>query len=77
MDESQRQSDHWFQRNPKKTLVLVVLVFLMVIGFAAEKLLQFNNHRHGIVIDAAMPGHLMLFGPAADRPSNLHAIRAR
>lgn len=52
MNKSQRRSENWFQRNSKKTLVLVVLFFLVVIGFGAEKLLQFNNHRHGIVLEA-------------------------
>src|SRR5512140_2140219 len=52
MKKSQSKSDSWFQRNPKKTLVWVVLVFLLVIGFGAERLLGFVNHRRGIVLEA-------------------------
>jgi lysophospholipase L1-like esterase len=52
MGKSQPQADSWFQRHPKKTLVWVVLVFLLVIVFGAERLLGFINHRHGIVLEA-------------------------
>jgi len=43
---------NWFQRNPKKTLAAVTLIFILAIVFAAEKFLEFNNHRHGIFPEA-------------------------
>jgi hypothetical protein len=43
---------NWFQRNPKKTLATVTLVLILAIVFAAEKFLEFNNRRHGIVLEA-------------------------
>ena len=53
MDKGRRdQADNWFQHNPKKTLVLVVLFFLLVMVFGTEKLLQFLNHRNGIFLEA-------------------------
>ncbi|MCL4500525.1 MAG: SGNH/GDSL hydrolase family protein [Deltaproteobacteria bacterium] len=45
-------TDSWFQRNPKKTLAGVVLIFLLVIVLGAERLLGFINHRRGIVLEA-------------------------
>ena len=43
---------NWFQRHPKKTLTAVTLSFILVIVFAAEKCLEFNNRRHGILLEA-------------------------
>ena len=43
---------NWFQRHPKKTLATVTLIAIMAIVFAAEKFLEFNNRRHGIVLEA-------------------------
>ena len=43
---------NWFQRNPKKTLAAVTLIFILAIVFGAEKFLEFNNRRHGIVLEA-------------------------
>ena len=40
---------NWFQRHPKKTLAAVTLIVILAIVFGAEKFLQFNNRRHGIV----------------------------
>jgi hypothetical protein len=48
----QGKTDNWFQQNPRKTLVLVVLVFLLVLVFGTERLLGFINHRRGIVLEA-------------------------
>ena len=45
------EAGHWFQRNPKKTLVLVVLFFLLVIVFGSEQLLKFINHRNGTFLE--------------------------
>ena len=44
-------AENWFQRNPKKTLVVVTLVFILAIVYAAEKFLEFNNRRHGIFLE--------------------------
>ena len=52
MGKSRLKKDNWFQQNPRKTLVGVVLVFLLVIGFGSERLLGFINHRRGIVLEA-------------------------
>ncbi len=52
MGKSTPKTDSWFQQNSKKTLFLVVLVFLVVIVFGAERLLGFINHRRGIVLEA-------------------------
>ena len=43
---------NWFQRHPKKTLAAVTLIFILVIVVAAEKFLEFNNRRHGMVLEA-------------------------
>jgi lysophospholipase L1-like esterase len=52
MDKSRPKSTNWFQQNPKKTLILVVLVALVIMAASAEKLLQVLNHRRGIVLEA-------------------------
>ena len=52
MGNSQLKQDHWFQRNPKKTLLLVVLTLLVLVVFGTERLLGFLNHRRGIVLEA-------------------------
>ena len=52
MGKSQPKTDSWFQQNPRKTLVTVVLVVLLAMGFGAERLLGFINHRRGIVLEA-------------------------
>ncbi len=52
MAKRQQQDNHWFQQHPKKTLFLVVLVLFLAVGFGAERLLGFINHRQGIVLEA-------------------------
>lgn len=42
--------ENWFHRNPKKTLFFGTLFLILIIAFAAEKFLEFNNHRKGIVL---------------------------
>jgi hypothetical protein len=42
---------NWFQQNPKKTLTLITILALVLIVFAAEKILQFYNHRHGVFLE--------------------------
>jgi hypothetical protein len=43
--------DSWFHRNPKKTLVFLTVFLVLVIAFVAEKILAFNNHRQGIILN--------------------------
>jgi lysophospholipase L1-like esterase len=45
------QKSNWFQQNPKKTLVLFTGLVILLIVFAAEKILQFYNHRHGVFLE--------------------------
>jgi lysophospholipase L1-like esterase len=51
-DHRNDTAENWFQRNPKKTLVVVTLVFILAIVYAAEKFLEFNNRRQGIFLEA-------------------------
>jgi lysophospholipase L1-like esterase len=51
-DQRNVSAENWFQRNPKKTLVVVTLVFILGIVYASEKFLEFNNRRHGIFLEA-------------------------
>jgi lysophospholipase L1-like esterase len=51
-DHKNDTAANWFQRHPKKTLVAVTLFFILVIVFGAEKFLEFNNRRHGVVLEA-------------------------
>ncbi len=41
----------WFQRHPIKTLVGVVLVFVLLAAVAAEQFLALNNRRHGLFLE--------------------------
>ncbi len=41
--------ESWFHRNPKRTLVFATLFLILLIAFAAEKFLEFSNHRKGLV----------------------------
>ncbi|MEW6657565.1 MAG: SGNH/GDSL hydrolase family protein [Thermodesulfobacteriota bacterium] len=45
------QKPNWFQRHPKKTLVLFTGLAILLIVFAGEKILQFYNHRHGVFLE--------------------------
>ncbi|MFA5110889.1 MAG: GDSL-type esterase/lipase family protein [Desulfobaccales bacterium] len=47
----QPKRENWFQQNPKKTLALVTGMAILLIVFAAEKILQFHNHRHGVFLE--------------------------
>ncbi|MFZ5448726.1 MAG: SGNH/GDSL hydrolase family protein [Thermodesulfobacteriota bacterium] len=42
--------ESWFHRNPKKTLVFFILFLVLLLAFAAEKYLEFSNHRKGIIL---------------------------
>jgi GDSL-like Lipase/Acylhydrolase family len=44
--------ENWFQRNPKKTLLFLTIFLFLVIAYGAEKFLEFNHHRQGIVLSS-------------------------
>lgn len=44
--------DNWFQKNPKKTLGCITLLFLLAIVWGAEEFLAFTNRRNGIFLEA-------------------------
>ncbi len=41
---------NWFEENPKKTLVLIFLIFLVATTWAAEKVLTYRNHSQNRVL---------------------------
>ena len=49
-DQDSRASQNWFERNPKKTIALGLLVFLLAATYGAEKLLAHINHTHNLVL---------------------------
>lgn len=49
-DQYSRASQNWFERNPKKTLVLGLFLFLLAATYGAEKLLAHINHTHNLVL---------------------------
>jgi lysophospholipase L1-like esterase len=51
-DHANDAASNWFQRHPKKTLATVTLIFILAIVFAAEKFLEFNHRRQGILLEA-------------------------
>ena len=50
-DQGNDTAANWFHRYPKKTLVAVTLLFILVIVFGAEKFLKFNSRRQGILLE--------------------------
>jgi hypothetical protein len=49
-DQPQKSSPTWFERNPKKTIALVLFVFLLAVTYGAEKLLAYINHSHNLIV---------------------------
>jgi lysophospholipase L1-like esterase len=47
-ERSPRQS--WFEKNPKKTLLLVLFILLITVTFAAEKILAYINFSNKLVL---------------------------
>ncbi|MEJ2671692.1 MAG: GDSL-type esterase/lipase family protein [Deltaproteobacteria bacterium] len=45
-----KSSPNWFERNPKKTIIFLVLGFLVAATYGAEKLLAYINHTHNLVV---------------------------
>jgi hypothetical protein len=41
---------NWFERNPKKTIAVLVLGFLLAATYGAEKLLAHINHTKNLVL---------------------------
>jgi len=41
---------NWFERNPKKTIALFLLMFLLALTYGAEKLLAYINQTHNLVL---------------------------
>jgi hypothetical protein len=51
MADRQGQSpQNWFERNPKKTLGLLVFMLLLAATYGSEKLLAYINHTHNLVL---------------------------
>jgi lysophospholipase L1-like esterase len=48
--DQQRPATSWFERNPKKTLGLVLFLLLLGLTFAAEKILAYINRSHHLVL---------------------------
>ncbi len=48
---TQVSKSNWFQQNPKKTLAVITVLAILLIVVAAEKILQFYNHRHGVFLE--------------------------
>ena len=46
----QQDQKNWFEANPKKTLVLIFLTFLVAATWAAEKVLAYRNHSQKLVL---------------------------
>ncbi len=51
-DDRNVTPENWFQRHPKTTLGAIILVAVLAIVAGTEKFLEFNNHRHGIFLEA-------------------------
>jgi hypothetical protein len=49
-DQPQKSSPTWFEKNPKKTIALVLFVFLLAATVGAEKLLAYINHSHNLIV---------------------------
>jgi lysophospholipase L1-like esterase len=51
MTENQKsRGQSWFERHPKKTLLLTLLILLVGATYAAEKILAHLNHSHNLVL---------------------------
>jgi lysophospholipase L1-like esterase len=49
-DQSAPASQNWFERNPKKTIVLGLFIFLLAATYGVEKFLAYINQAHNLVI---------------------------
>jgi lysophospholipase L1-like esterase len=44
-------ADNWFEKHPKKTIGMIVIVALIALIFGTEKLLEYKNHGFGFNFD--------------------------
>ena len=49
-DQRPKSPPTWFERHPKKTIAIFLLVFLLAATYGAEKLLAHINHTHNLVV---------------------------
>ncbi|MFA4901171.1 MAG: SGNH/GDSL hydrolase family protein [Desulfobaccales bacterium] len=49
-DQSAPASQNWFERHPKKTIVLGLFIFLLAATYGVEKFLAYINHAHNLVL---------------------------
>jgi lysophospholipase L1-like esterase len=50
VDQQGQSPPNWFERNPKKTVVWLVLSLILAATYGAEKLLAYVNHTHNLVL---------------------------
>jgi hypothetical protein len=49
-DQQGHSPKNWFERNPKKTVLWLVLSLMLAATYGAEKLLAYLNHTHNLVL---------------------------
>jgi lysophospholipase L1-like esterase len=49
-DQSAPASQNWFERNPKKTIVIGLFIFLLAAAYGTEKFLAHVNRTHSLVL---------------------------
>ncbi len=49
-ENQQSPGRHWFNRNPKKTLFLILLIVLLAVTYATEKILAHINHSNHLTL---------------------------
>jgi len=49
-DQQGPSPQNWFERNPKKTMVWLVLILILAATYGAERLLAYINHTHNLVL---------------------------
>ncbi len=50
MGERDNPKPSWFEQNPKKTIVSLILILLLALTFTTEKILAYLNHSHNLVL---------------------------
>jgi hypothetical protein len=48
--QPQKSAPTWFERNPKKTIALVLFVLLLAATYGTQKLLAYINHNHNLIV---------------------------
>jgi hypothetical protein len=49
-DQQGQSPQNWFERHPKKTILWLVLIFILAGAYGAEKLLAHLNRTHNLVL---------------------------